>query len=580
MKRALVPTLLAFVALAWLLTRSEPDPAIDVTVPERPAAGAAATPDETVAPPDAPAGDVDAPRAAVAAQVEAPGTPAGPPKTVRVSGTVRARPSGAPIEGSVVWLNLGGPGTDAPEFENPSATTDASGRYAVEGQAGAILEAVSARAPRPPVLSDAPWQGSRPPRAHLGVTLRFEDERLTEDRAIDLEVDPGLHASGRVVDARTRAPIEGAWVGHGLFDCDLVVVRTNALGEFVIGGIKADDVSFKIRPWPLVARHEDHGEARFDFTDRAKDVPLEDVELGLSAGVFVSGRTVTPTDEPIEGVEVELIGWGEPSGLGPTIRAQARADAPTDSEGRFRIGPVPPSRDLIVRPSTSDPTHGCSSGVRVDAMEDVLDLRIEMEPAVEFVVLARGPALDPFPPERVEVVPLGETGLRPLARGRGALFGPSGVVHRVRVVACDEREDGAVELFRAEADAFGRAGDDQPISVEVVLDSLGLRAPIPAPTSGALGLSMGACELFVLDLVVVDASSGASLPAGAGFGLRFGDAMYARSTMGEGGRVRLTFPLGRDPVRFEPDGLQPVDLLLERLEPGYREFRLELPPKR
>ena len=192
-----------------------------------------------------------------------------------------------------------------------------------------------------------------------------------------IELAPGITVRGRVVDADTGQPVEGAVIEslrgdhregarrgddrerHGdappyALDARRIGTATDKEGRFRIGVTKG--------PWTIVATHPSYATAGSFIA--VTDSPLE-VQLSLTKGQVVHGVVVTESDLPVPGAEVEAR-WQ----FGGRVERTTRADG----RGRFELVGLPAAPlELIARAAdgTSTPKRVNLSEPRPDD-EDVL----------------------------------------------------------------------------------------------------------------------------------------------------------------------------------------------------------------
>ena len=296
--------------------------------------------------------------------------------TTLVRGEVRdAR--GAPVEGAWVALrqqSAGGEGASRwSSSGNATARTDANGRFAIDVGQGtskglAVSAAVGAETPAPAgedtqVLLAA-VAGSLP--------ARMEQPESGWPAFVTLELGgPPLEIHGQVVDA-SDAPVAGARVwtidesdfgnvwdplfgprAGGLDHSLETVIRGRSRGAGSTGSARSDDRGRFVLTGLLPRRYRlgciDDASLRTAVSEPveagAREARL--VLEGRDACTRVAGRVVSPSGEPIAGIEVEA---GRPIARWPWIeypQPLCVASARTDGEGRFAFGAIA-TKDLAL----------------------------------------------------------------------------------------------------------------------------------------------------------------------------------------------------------------------------------------
>ncbi len=183
---------------------------------------------------------------------------------------------------------------------------------------------------------------------------------------------------GRVLDAVTRAPLEGVAVRLGLFGVD---IRTDSTGLFEIRGIPvgAYDLSLSL---PGYQRAEGQfavlRAGSFVTTLRPLSAPIDVVATGYFVGRVVDGDSGTP----VAGADVRI--------------ADFYLAGITDDDGRFEVSGVPPGSHPVRFSSlgyaTRTDTVGFVAGQTSDARVRLARDPIEIEP-IEVTVERREIAL-------------------------------------------------------------------------------------------------------------------------------------------------------------------------------------------
>lgn len=238
------------------------------------------------------------------------------PAGERITGIVRDKTTGEPVQEFYCHLQRkesGGYFSDN--------VRDEEGRFAVPFYSGAI---------------DLTIRSSR----HLEMTL--EDLEITAEMAstgLEIELDPGLSVSGRVMEDAAGRPVEGAVVGTLAYDQvplqqltlgrDVIFVhaRTDADGRFTLQGLKGESQK-------IVVLHPDFVE---EWTEV---VPGEtnDVSFRLASGFRIFGKAYDDRDNPVSGLKINMHGKGD---------ALARPVL-TGEDGTYRTPPAGPGPVTLV----------------------------------------------------------------------------------------------------------------------------------------------------------------------------------------------------------------------------------------
>jgi hypothetical protein len=183
----------------------------------------------------------------------------------------------------------------------------------------------------------------------------------------------GATATGRVMDARTSLPIQGA-LADGGHDRQL----TDAAGKFTLKLLTSNS-------WIYVrASGQDYVSQMIHPTglEEGATIALPDAEL--NKGGWISGRAVAPTDAPPGPFRAEV---RLPERRLPYTPGQWWVDPPLygygNFNGVFRLGPLPPGYyQLNARfdlGKSEDPwqAQGLVGGIKVDAGHDTTNVVIE-----------------------------------------------------------------------------------------------------------------------------------------------------------------------------------------------------------
>ena len=220
-------------------------------------------------------------------------------------GRVR-RAGGDPVAGALVWVQHG----DGRELES-RARTDAAGDWRMGGLAPGLVG-----------LTVVP--------ENLAST-RYEELLLEpgQARRHDVEVVAGMTIHGRVRDAVTGAPIEGAEVSAWSFLYKNVLTDT-------FGAYRIEGVATRFMP-TVCARAPGYGQS--EKLAGAVEGTAE-VDLELAPGFRAIGRVIGPAGEPVVGAYVAATALREETGLDRRDWIAAR----TGADGTFELEPL--RRDL------------------------------------------------------------------------------------------------------------------------------------------------------------------------------------------------------------------------------------------
>jgi protocatechuate 3,4-dioxygenase beta subunit len=218
----------------------------------------------------------------------------------------RAR-DGSPVEGAAVRVfRLGGPSSLARR-----TTSDADGRYELRFtfRESAMIEVVSANE------QSSDW-----------LDLVVGPDGSVEK---DVVLEPGIVVEGRVTDAESGEPIQGAVVGEGWVYRRKAV--TNALGEYRLPGFGQPGSA------ELYAKAQGYGEVSPGSLPGAENGVMH-VDFELPPGRAVTGRILDPGGSPIAGAYVAAVA----TEFTPDGQASDWCSGTTDEGGRFRIESLTP----------------------------------------------------------------------------------------------------------------------------------------------------------------------------------------------------------------------------------------------
>ncbi|TAJ14820.1 MAG: sigma-70 family RNA polymerase sigma factor, partial [Planctomycetota bacterium] len=188
----------------------------------------------------------------------------------------------------------------------------------------------------------------------LGLTVSIEADgfartldtvRATEGETVSvvLELEAGHTVRGRVIDARTGAPIADASVSSGFKW--RAEVRTDANGSYELAHLTPSWGS------ELTARAPGYGNLSMnwrsdDWRDR-NEPPLDRVDFALERAIVVAGRVVDEVGMPVGTAMVAVIG-NKSESRRPGLSAQQIEwlESTTDAEGRFEVSDARPDIPL------------------------------------------------------------------------------------------------------------------------------------------------------------------------------------------------------------------------------------------
>jgi hypothetical protein len=195
-------------------------------------------------------------------------------RSSEVSGTVLDARTRAPIKGAKVVQSEGGT-VDSPETR--TRTTDAAGHFRLKVSHNFHLAIIGA----------GEGQDWPPPRHYEAVTISYPNYLSYEIQGwgevnVLLEPVKDLELRGRVLDARTNVPIQGARVS--LSDCMSLSCTTDAAGHFRLKAgpefyqeySTSQAAGHPFRDWVVVSRG-DYGVRSFHWAEP------EDTHAGLRA---------------------------------------------------------------------------------------------------------------------------------------------------------------------------------------------------------------------------------------------------------------------------------------------------------
>jgi hypothetical protein len=187
---------------------------------------------------------------------------------------------GGPVPGSTLRLASLKRPDEPPRFLSFTETTDANGNYGVKLPSAYFRVLVSASGYTPA----------------LGLVDLKRDERR------DFRLEPGAAVNGRVVEAGSRRPIEGAQVLVDSFadreQPKIDVATSDDHGTFRVANLPSGAYRLMARKGDLV------GASAQRFTVTAGDL-IDGLTIEVAAGLTVAG-TVRLGDQPVEGARVML----------------------------------------------------------------------------------------------------------------------------------------------------------------------------------------------------------------------------------------------------------------------------------
>jgi RNA polymerase sigma factor (sigma-70 family) len=233
--------------------------------------------------------------------------------TEHISGRV-VDGEGAPVPGALVEATQSSHDKEDAKGASGQATTDAAGRFTIEG-----LDPGSHRV--------------RASRAGYGTKIAAPVAAGTADLVLDLR--RGASVSGRVVEGEGGAPLPSFNVlvdlRQGPLEEISVVVRSVVDAE---GRFSVPDIG----PGQYRVRATAYGHSPSAPIDVAvTDAPVGPLEIRMGRGGTLVGRLVeTDSGEPIEGARVSIHGHAEASTAAPAL-----INALTNKRGEFELSGVP-----------------------------------------------------------------------------------------------------------------------------------------------------------------------------------------------------------------------------------------------
>lgn len=238
------------------------------------------------------------------------------PTEIMVSGRVTDKITGKPVKAFEFGMSQVGGGTNVRETVH-----DAQGRFAqaVEDPGTYLINIRSSRY-REIVLR--------------GLAVTREDG-LT---GLEIELDPGLSISGRVIDDETDLPVKGAVVGTAFspatdlldllqgYDEACINTRTDEEGRFTLSGLHEGRK-------PIVAVHPEYAEGVVKATVGSEN----DIEIRLERGFRIHGTVYSDHGEPLQDILVYLEGDANP----------LRRPVESGPDGAFRTPPTLPGSILV-----------------------------------------------------------------------------------------------------------------------------------------------------------------------------------------------------------------------------------------
>lgn len=198
----------------------------------------------------------------------------------------------------------------------------------------------------------------------LGGYNSWKEWRLTSDnstRTLELRVETGVVAAGRVTEIATGRPIEGAKVAPIIFAAPIFVpdedrsVTTDADGRYRLDGVDPE--------LGVEVLHDDYASTHRRY---AANEPKPRVDFAMRLLPLRRGRILTPDGKPVEGVE--LSGYrGERAVSAPdgsfAIRSRASLDAKPAANAPEGSGRPPPAENSSLRVSARKPGYLTTTAV-------------------------------------------------------------------------------------------------------------------------------------------------------------------------------------------------------------------------
>ncbi|MEM7307418.1 MAG: sigma-70 family RNA polymerase sigma factor [Planctomycetota bacterium] len=556
-----------------LAARSEAPPARELAAqPDAPAAAGAPATGAASSPP----------RAAATLRGRVVVGAGGPPAT---GGDLRFHVlrSEAPLEGRspADWLD-DGPGGATP-WRAVEVGIGGEGRFEAELPAGWLhsVEIEPRRGPLPDVQRLLSAEGVVEQADYLATELAGDDVPRTDGDPLVLVADPGVTASGVVVDVQTGAPLADAIVLAPIIH-ERYVARTDAAGRFVVGGIDPLRAERRYESWSLEAfRPGTHWRAVAVFPDTPRDEPLSGVVLRLAAGVRLAGRVVDRAGEPIYGAVLHARPLADDVVSDIAVTRSGR-------DGAFRFEPVRPAAEveLEVVPHGSGDAAYARARLLVDGGEDRDDLVLVLDRAVELTFAASYP--DGARPEGRAVRAFVRSRSKAGASWTSDLRVAAGAAYDYLVLAAPP--DGAASAG-IEARAYGArglvdlsldVGARREVQVELLPTDRGAELEPRRGVSTSMINASKFCRVGY-ELRVVDAATGEPLPAGqrmqlAVFGMHSRGGPTGGCPLAEGGLKHLYLSPGRCYARVSSPGYLPVVRLFDTPAQGVQSLTIELSP--
>jgi hypothetical protein len=333
MRKSVILTILVLVAavavLAYLQSNKSAKADPRHPVPGRPKAAARIKPDARV-------------QAKIRPHIETAPAPAAPPETkpsaapASVSGTV-ADENGAPVPNARVELRIYAKDHKNVPLATYTAQTAADGRYDLPGIATFGPAEIKATA-RGYVGVESGHSRSLPGSPSLPAVAEGESHEN-----IDFKLPLAAAAiTGRVID-QARMPVPGAYIEVAKQPGD-----RSSQGWF---GETSDAKGHFELPLPgpsecvLLVRKQGYATTRFANIRPGRG----DLELMIRSGGTIAGRVTGPASQPLQGVQILVLGEKEPGAIGNPWQSTGSFQTQTDANGEYEVSDLSEEFTYTVR---------------------------------------------------------------------------------------------------------------------------------------------------------------------------------------------------------------------------------------
>jgi len=228
-------------------------------------------------------------------------------------------------------------------------------------------------------------------RSSSHALASFGDLNIPDDvglRDFQIELDPGLSVSGRVVAAATGKPVENSLVGSNRVTWPVRIkmgheeycihTYTDAEGRFTLQGLTGKEQK-------IAALHPDFAEGFVDVTPGGDG---SEIVIELEPGHFVFGRALNDDGIPLAGLVISLYGGKQ--------RIPIARTAFTAKDGTYRVGPAEPGQHMVAAEPPPEATESsfCFTKERKKALLIDRDVEVNFGPAADQVTWS-GKVIDP-----------------------------------------------------------------------------------------------------------------------------------------------------------------------------------------